>query len=77
MMKALRGEHAVVTGGGRGIGAAVAGALAALGADVSITGRDAARLSARVDELARNFDGRRRRCTSSAASSPSHASTTW
>jgi NAD(P)-dependent dehydrogenase (short-subunit alcohol dehydrogenase family) len=40
----LRGRHAVVTGGGRGIGAAVAAGLARLGARVTLLGRDAAPL---------------------------------
>lgn len=40
----LRGQHAVVTGGGRGIGAAVALALARLGARITLMGRDAATL---------------------------------
>lgn len=40
----LAGRHAVVTGGGRGIGAAIAGELARLGAAVTIMGRDAAAL---------------------------------
>ena len=35
----LAGKHAVVTGGGRGIGAAIAAALRAEGARVTITGR--------------------------------------
>ena len=35
----LEGRHALVTGGGRGIGAAVAGALTAAGAVVTIIGR--------------------------------------
>jgi len=37
----LSRHHAVVTGGGRGIGAAIAGALANLGASVSLIGRNA------------------------------------
>jgi NAD(P)-dependent dehydrogenase (short-subunit alcohol dehydrogenase family) len=36
----LSGRHAIVTGGGRGIGAAIAGELAQGGATVTITGRD-------------------------------------
>jgi NAD(P)-dependent dehydrogenase (short-subunit alcohol dehydrogenase family) len=48
---ALRGQHAVVTGGGRGIGAAIAAALAAEGATVSVLGRDADRLAAQVAAL--------------------------
>jgi 3-hydroxybutyrate dehydrogenase len=40
----LDGRHAVVTGGGRGIGAAVATALASAGAGITLLGRDEARL---------------------------------
>ena len=36
----LAGRHAVVTGGGRGIGAAIAGALAQAGASLTLMGRD-------------------------------------
>ena len=46
MTKPLDGRHALVTGGGRGIGAAIAAHLAELGAMVTITGRDAGRMSA-------------------------------
>jgi NAD(P)-dependent dehydrogenase (short-subunit alcohol dehydrogenase family) len=42
----LSGRHAVVTGGGRGIGRAIAARLRREGARVSILGRDAAALSA-------------------------------
>ena len=41
---ALAGRHAVVTGGGRGIGAAIARRLTELGAAVTVMGRDAGRL---------------------------------
>jgi NAD(P)-dependent dehydrogenase (short-subunit alcohol dehydrogenase family) len=41
----LNGKHALVTGGGRGIGAAIATALAADGARVTLLGRDRAVLA--------------------------------
>lgn len=47
----LISKHAVVTGGGRGIGAAVAEALAALGADLTLLGRDVERLQAHAASL--------------------------
>ena len=49
---ALKGQHAVVTGGGRGIGAAIAAALAEQGATLTLMGRDRARLEARAQALA-------------------------
>lgn len=48
-MPSLTGQHALVTGGGRGIGRAVAAALKGAGARVTITGRDPARLRAALD----------------------------
>jgi NAD(P)-dependent dehydrogenase (short-subunit alcohol dehydrogenase family) len=42
----LSGRHALVTGGGRGIGAAIARQLLALGAAVTVTGRNQGRLEA-------------------------------
>ena len=47
----LDGRHALVTGGGRGIGAAIAQVLLAKGARVTITGRSHAALAATVAEL--------------------------
>jgi NAD(P)-dependent dehydrogenase (short-subunit alcohol dehydrogenase family) len=44
MTQALAGRHALVTGGGRGIGAAIAAALAGAGARVTILGRTTAEL---------------------------------
>ncbi|MCP5368789.1 MAG: SDR family oxidoreductase [Hyphomicrobiales bacterium] len=51
----LRGRHALVTGGSRGIGAACARALAGAGADVTLLGRTAATLEALKDELERDL----------------------
>jgi NAD(P)-dependent dehydrogenase (short-subunit alcohol dehydrogenase family) len=50
----LQGHHAVVTGGGRGIGAAIAEVLAANGAHVTLMGRTASAL----DEQARALRNR-------------------
>jgi NAD(P)-dependent dehydrogenase (short-subunit alcohol dehydrogenase family) len=47
----LAGKHALVTGGGRGIGAAIARQLLEHGARVSLVGRNAALLARTVDEL--------------------------
>jgi len=48
----LNGKRALVTGGSRGIGKAVARALAQEGADVALLARDAQRLAAAASELA-------------------------
>ncbi|MFL6656953.1 MAG: SDR family NAD(P)-dependent oxidoreductase [Massilia sp.] len=50
-MGELTGKHAMVTGGSRGIGAAIARALINAGARVTITGRDMAVLEATASEL--------------------------
>lgn len=47
----LRGQHAVVTGGGRGIGKAIAAELARLGANLTLMGRDTAALQGSASEL--------------------------
>ncbi len=47
----LAGQHALVTGGSRGIGAASALALARLGAHVSVVSRDAQTLQATADRI--------------------------
>ena len=49
--KVLAGKHAVVTGGGRGIGAAIARDLAALGANLTLLGRDQAALARQAEAL--------------------------
>jgi 3-oxoacyl-[acyl-carrier protein] reductase len=50
-VSALAGKVAVVTGGSRGIGLAIAGWLAEHGASVVVSGRDADRLQVAVKEL--------------------------
>ena len=52
----LRDRHAIITGGSRGIGAAVAHKLAALGATISIFGRDRDALGATAADVARRHD---------------------
>jgi NAD(P)-dependent dehydrogenase (short-subunit alcohol dehydrogenase family) len=52
--KTLRELHAVVTGGGRGLGAVIAAALADLGADLTLMGRTAATLEAQAESLRRS-----------------------
>ena len=47
----LSGQHAVVTGGGSGIGAAIARLLVTAGAQVTLMGRDAARLAYQAEAL--------------------------
>lgn len=55
-MSSLRGEHAVVTGAGRGIGAAIARALASQGAKVSLLGRTRDSLDKLATELNANAE---------------------
>lgn len=50
---ALEGHHAVVTGGGRGIGAAIASALAAEGATLTLMSRTASALEQHAESLRR------------------------
>ena len=49
--RALAGMHAIVTGGARGIGRAIAAHLASLGASLTLLGRDRARLYETVQAL--------------------------
>jgi 3-oxoacyl-[acyl-carrier protein] reductase len=53
----LGGKNALVTGSTRGIGRAIAGALAAAGARVAIVGRDKTRADAAARELAAGAQG--------------------
>lgn len=50
-MQSLAGRHAFVSGGGGGIGSAVALSLAAHGANVTIAGRDRARLDRAAESI--------------------------
>jgi len=52
----LSGQHAVITGGGRGIGAAIAVELARIGANLSLMGRTAETLNAQRDALLLEFE---------------------
>lgn len=51
----LSGQHAVVTGGGSGIGAAIAAGFLRAGADVTIMGRGEDRLSRTAKEIGAGF----------------------
>lgn len=55
MVDPLRGRHAVVTGASRGIGVAIAAALARLGANVTLMSRNQAALTDRAAELERTY----------------------
>jgi NAD(P)-dependent dehydrogenase (short-subunit alcohol dehydrogenase family) len=59
IVRPLAGRHVVVTGGSRGIGAAVARVLAERGASLTLIGRDAARLRAVVESLPSTAAGAR------------------
>ncbi len=52
----LKGQHALITGGSRGIGAATSNALAALGASITLLARDAGRLKQQSDHLRAEYD---------------------
>ncbi|GAA1655550.1 SDR family NAD(P)-dependent oxidoreductase [Microbacterium flavum] len=56
-MSDLTGRTAVVTGGGSGLGAAIATALHGAGADVVVVGRDAAKLDAVASRLGERARG--------------------
>ena len=51
----LKGKHAIVTGGSRGIGAAISEELARLGADLTLMARDVKELEKQTDKLVRQF----------------------
>jgi NAD(P)-dependent dehydrogenase (short-subunit alcohol dehydrogenase family) len=57
MTRRLSGQHAVVTGGGRGLGAAIAGALAAEGAALTLMARTPEEIGAQAAALASRFHG--------------------
>jgi 3-hydroxybutyrate dehydrogenase len=54
----LKTKHAIVTGGGRGIGAAIAEELARLGANLTLMGREARRLEEQARKLAARYEVR-------------------
>ncbi|MFQ5972643.1 MAG: SDR family NAD(P)-dependent oxidoreductase [Alphaproteobacteria bacterium] len=54
-VRPFAGQHAIVTGGSRGIGAAIARELARRGAELTLVGRNAEPLSSRCQELERAF----------------------
>ena len=51
IMTNLKGKYAIITGGGRGLGKAIALALANEGVNIGITGRNEENLSSTVEEL--------------------------
>jgi NAD(P)-dependent dehydrogenase (short-subunit alcohol dehydrogenase family) len=56
--KYLKGKHAIITGGGRGIGAAIALELARYGATLTIMGRDLKTLTTHADAIQRKHKAR-------------------
>jgi NAD(P)-dependent dehydrogenase (short-subunit alcohol dehydrogenase family) len=50
-MRSLLNKHAIITGGSRGIGLAIAQRFASEGASVTLVGRDASRLQAALNSL--------------------------
>ncbi len=56
--KPLQGQHALITGGSRGIGAATSNALAALGASITLLARDVGKLKLQSDHLQHEFDAK-------------------
>jgi NAD(P)-dependent dehydrogenase (short-subunit alcohol dehydrogenase family) len=53
---ALQRRHAIITGGGHGLGAAIARALAGLGCDLTLMGRNRQRLGDTAASLAHEYD---------------------
>ncbi len=56
--RSLQGQHAVVTGASRGIGAAIAATLARLGANLTLMSRSEAALTSQVAQLTQAYGGR-------------------
>lgn len=50
-MRSLLNKHAVITGGSRGIGLAIAQRFASEGASITLVGRDEARLQSALESL--------------------------
>ncbi|MDQ3069917.1 MAG: SDR family oxidoreductase [Acidobacteriota bacterium] len=73
MKTSLQGRHAVVTGGSRGLGAAIARVLAAAGADVTIMGRTPAKLQLQVESIQGPGRAQAVRCDVSDAASVARA----
>ncbi len=54
----LKGQHALITGGSRGIGAAISNTLASMGANITLLARDVGRLKHQSDHLQSEFDAK-------------------